>query len=172
MTIETCAEACSTVIGNPPSTSDLIEAVEACPVTGITTPWDWVMLLGGGVGARLIPLLRDPRDGGVFGKLRYGRSAIARGGDRDFPLESDDPVAPITPEAARLDDRDFITTSTIIIGVEASSDASTASPSAMVMRSPLSAIIIDGIAMALCSSGESELSRVIVRPLEIDKLND
>ena len=79
------------------------------------------MLLGGGVGARLIPLLRDPRDGGVFGELLSGRSASARGGDLDFPLESDDPVAPITPEAARLDDRDFITASTIIIGVEASS---------------------------------------------------
>ena len=130
------------------------------------------MLLGGGVGARLIPLLRDPRDGGVFGELLSGRSAIVRGGDLDFPLESDDPVAPITPEAARLDDRDFITTSTIVIGVEASSDASTVSPSAIAMRSPLSAIIIEGMAMAPCSSGESELSRVIVRPLEIDKLND
>ena len=112
MMIETCAEACSAVIGCPPSTSDLIEAVEACLVTGVTAPWDCVMLLGGGVGARLIPLLRDPRDGGVFGELLSGRSAIARGGDLDFPLESDDRVAPITPEAAKLDDRDFITAST------------------------------------------------------------
>ncbi len=130
------------------------------------------MLLGGGVGAGLIPLMRDPRDGGVFGELLSGRSGIARGGDLDFPLESDEPVAPLTPAAVRLDDRDFITTSTIIIGVEASSDASTASPSAIAMRSPLSAIIIDGTAMAPCSSGESELSRVIVRPLDMNKLND
>ena len=105
MTIETCAEACSAVIGKPPSRSDLIEAVESCLVTGVTTPGDWGMLLGSGVGARLIPLLRDPRDGGVFGELLSGRSAIARGGDIDFPVESDDPVAPITPEAATLDDR-------------------------------------------------------------------
>ena len=112
MTIETCAEACSAAIGNRPSTSDLIEAVEACLITGVTTPWDWAMLFGVGVGAELIPLLRDPRDGGVFGELLSGRSVIARGGDLDFPLESDDPVAPITPEAARLDDRDFITAST------------------------------------------------------------
>ena len=108
----------------------------------------------------------------MFGELLSGRSSFARGGDLDFPLESDDPVAPITPEAARLDDRDFITASTIIVGVEASSDASTVSPSAIAMRSPLAAIIIDGMAMAPCSSGESELSRVIVRPLEMDKLND
>ena len=130
------------------------------------------MLLGGGVGARLIALFRDPRAGGVFGELLSGRSVIARGGDLEFPLDSDEPVAPITPEAAKLGDRDFITASTIIVGVEASSDASTASPSAIAMRSPLSAIIIEGMAMAPCSSGESELSRVIVRPLEMDKLND
>ena len=100
------------------------------------------------------------------------RSAIARGGDLDFPLESDEPVAPITPEAARLDDRDFITASTIISGVEASSDASTVSPSVIAMRSPLSAIIIYVMAMAPCSSGESVLIRVIVRPLDKDKLTD
>ena len=100
-------------MGNPPSTSDLIEAVEACLVTGVTTPWDWGTLLGGGVGARLIPLFRDPREGGVLGELLSGRSVIARGGDLDFPLESDEPVAPITPEAAKLDDRDFIAASAI-----------------------------------------------------------
>ena len=72
-------------MGKPPSTSDLIDAVEACLVTGVTTPWDWGMLLGGGAGAELIPLLRDPRDGGVFGELLSGLSAIARGGDLDFP---------------------------------------------------------------------------------------
>ena len=169
---ETCAEACSAYIGCPPSTSDLIEAVEACLVAGVTTPWDCITLLGGGVGARLIPLLRDPRDGGVFGELLSVRSAIARGGDLDFPLESDDPVAPITPEAARLDVRDFITASTIINELEAYSEASTVSPSVIAMRSPLSAIMTEGVAMAPCSSGESELSRVIVRPLESDKLND
>jgi hypothetical protein len=81
--------------------------------------------------------LRDPRDGGVFGELLSGRSAIARGGDLDFPLQSDEPIAPITPEAVRLDDRDFITTSTLLIGVEASSDASAVSPSATAMRSIL-----------------------------------
>ena len=87
--------------------SDLIEAVEACLVTGVTTPWDGIVLLSGGVGEGLIPFLRYPREGGVFGKLRSCRSVIARGGDLDFPLESDEPVAPMTPEAARLDVRDF-----------------------------------------------------------------
>ena len=152
--------------------SDLIEDVEACLVAGVTTPWDSIALLGGGVGAGLIPLLRDPRDGGVFGELLSCRSVIARGGDLDFPLESDDPVAPITPEAARLDVRDFITASTIIADGETSSEVSTASPSVIAMRSPLSAIMIEGMAMAPCSSGESELSRVIVRPLVSEKLND
>ena len=95
------------------------------------------MLLGGGVGARLIPLFRDPREGGLFGELLSSRSVIARGGDLDFPLESDEPVAPITPEATKLDNREFITVSTIIIGVEASADASTASPSVNAMRSPV-----------------------------------
>ena len=80
--------------------------------------------------------------------------------------------APITPEAAKLDDRDFITTSTIIVGVESSSYASTVSPSVIAMRSPLSAIIIDGMAMAPWSSGESVLNRVIVRPLDKYNLND
>ena len=100
------------------------------------------------------------------------RSVIARGGDLDVPLESDEPVAPITPEAAKLDDRDFITASTIIVGAEASSDDSTASPSVNAMHAPLSAIINYGMAIAHCSSGESELRRVIVRPLDKDKLND
>ena len=97
---------------------------------------------------------------------------IARGGDLDFPLDSDEPVAVITPEAAKLDDRDFITVSTMTIGVEASSDASTVSPSVKAMRSPVSAIINDGIAGAPCSSGESVLRREIVRPLDMDKLKD
>ena len=169
---EIFAETGSATLGNPLSMSDFVEDVEACLVTGVTTPWDATVLLSGGVGARLIPLLRDPRDGGVFGELLSGRSVIARGGDLDFPLESDDPVAPITPEAARLDVRDFITASTIITDGEMSSDVSTASPSVIAMRSPLSAIMIEGMAMAPCSAGESELIRVIVRPLEIDKLND
>ena len=120
----------------------------------------------------LTPLVRDPREGGVIGKLLSCRSVIARGGDLDFPLESDDPVAPMTPEAARLDARDFITASTIIADEEASPDVSTASPSSKAIRSPLSAIVIEGIATAPHSSGESALSRVIVRPLESDKLND
>ena len=47
-----------------------------------------------------------------------------------------------------------------------------ASPSVKATRSPLSVIIIKGIATAPHSSGESELSRLIVRPLESDKLND
>ena len=166
------AETGSAALGNPLNISDLIEDVEACLVAGVTTPWDATVLLSGGVGAGLIPLLRDPRDGGVFGELLSCRSAIARGGDLDFPLESDDPVAPMTPEAARLDVRDFITASTMITDGETSPDVSTASPSVMATRSPLSAIMIEGIAIAPHSSGESELSRVIVRPLESDKLND
>jgi hypothetical protein len=159
-------------LGKPPSISDLIEDIEACLVAGVTTPWDSLALLGGGVGAGLIPLLRDPRDGGVFGELLSCLSVIARGGDLDFPLESDDPVAPMTPEAARLDVRDFTTASTITTDGETSSDVSTTSPSAIATLSPLSAIIIEGIAIAPHSSGESELSQLIVRPLESDKLND
>jgi hypothetical protein len=166
------AETGSAVLDKPPRISDLIDDVEACLVTGVTTPWDATVLLSGGVGAELIPVLRDPRDGGVFGELLSCRSAIARGGDLDFPLESDDPVAPMTPEAARLDARYFITASTIITDGETSPDVSTASPSVMATRSPLCAITIEGIATAPHSSGESESSRVIVRPLESDNLND
>jgi len=166
------AETGSADLGKPPSVSDLIEDVEACLVTGVTMPWDGTVLLCRGVGAGLTPHARDPREGGVVGKLLSCRSVIARGGDLDFPLESDDPVAPMTPEAARLDVRDFITASTMIADEEASPDVSTASPSSKAIRSPLSAIVIEGIATAPHSSGESELSRAIVRPLESDKLND
>ena len=77
---ETFAETGSSTLGNPPSISDLIEDVEACLVTGVTTPWDNIALLGGGVGAGLVPLLRDPRDGGVFGELLSCQSVIARWG--------------------------------------------------------------------------------------------
>ena len=91
---DTFAETGSAALGNPQSMSGLIEDVDACLVAGVATPWDSIVLLGGGVGAKLIPLLRDPREGGVFGELLSCRSAIARGGDLDFPLESDDPVAP------------------------------------------------------------------------------
>ena len=101
------AETGSADLGKPPSMSDLIDDVEACLVTGVTTPWDCVIILGGGVGARLIPLLRDPRDGGVFGELLSGLSVIARGGDLDFPLESDDPVAPMTPESRQAGRKRF-----------------------------------------------------------------
>ena len=166
------AETGSADLGKPPRVSDLIEDVEACLVTGVTTPWDGTVLLCRGVRAGLTPLVRDPREGGVIGKLLSCRSVIARGGDLDFPLESDDPVAPITPEAARLDVRDFITASTITADEEASPDVSTASPSSKAIRSPLSAIVMEGIATAPWSSRDSELNRVTVRPLESDKLND
>jgi hypothetical protein len=92
--------------------------------------------------------------------------------DIDFPLDPEEPVAPITCETTKLDDRDFITASTRIIELEASSDASTVSPSVIAMHSPVSAKINDGIAIAPCSSGESVLGRVIVRPLGGDKLKD
>ena len=123
------ADTGSADLGKPPCISDLTEDVEACLVTGVNTPWDGTVLLCRGVGAGLTPLVRDPRDGGVVGRLLSCRSVIARGGDLDFPLESDDPVAPMTPEAARLDVRDFITASTIIADGETSPDVSTASPS-------------------------------------------
>ena len=54
----------------------------------------------------------------------------------------------------------------------ASSDASRASPSAIGLRSHVSAIINDGSAMASSPSGDPTLKRVVVRPLVEDKLND
>ena len=100
--IDTCAEACSAVIeAIPPSTSDLIDVAEECRATRVAKPCEGRALLTGGCGARLVPLCRVPLDGGVFGELLSGLSAIAGGGDLDFPLDSDDPVAPITPEAGQ-----------------------------------------------------------------------
>ena len=103
---------------------------------------------------------------------RTVRLAIASGGDLDLPLDSGEPVAPSTLEAAKLDDRDFTTAFTMIKDLVASSDASTASLPVIGMRSPVSAIINDGSAMASSPSGDPTLKRVVVQPLVADKLND
>jgi hypothetical protein len=108
----------------------------------------------------------------VLATPRSIRSALAGGGDLDVPRDSEEPVAPNTFVATKLDDRDFITASTMIKELVASSDASTASPSVIGMRSPVSAIIKDGSAMASSPSGDPTLKRVVVRPLVEDKLND
>ena len=52
------------------------------------------MLLGGGVGARLIPLLRDPRDGGVFGELLSGDQQLPEEEILTFPSS---PTIPLHP---------------------------------------------------------------------------
>ena len=106
----------------------------------------------------------------MLAEPRSVRSAIAGGGDLDLPLDSEEPVAPSTCDATKLDDSDFITASTMIEELVASSDASTTSPSAIGMRSPVSAIINDGNATASSPSGDPTLKRVVVRPLVEDKL--
>ena len=87
-----------------------------------------------------------PREGGVLATPRPVQSASASGGDLDLPIDSGQPIAPNTCEITKLDDRDFITASTMIAELVASSAASTASPSVIGMRSPVSAIINDGSA--------------------------
>ena len=96
----------------------------------------------------------------------------AGGGDLDFPLGSDEPVAPTTCEATKLDNRDLITASTMIKELVSSYDASTASPSVIGMRSLVSAITHDGSAMASSPSGDPTLKSVVARPLVEDRRND
>ena len=103
---------------------------------------------------------------------RSMRPAIASGGDLDLPLDSEEPVAPSTYETTKLDDSDFVTASAMIKELVASSDASTASPSAIGMRSPVFVITNDGSAMTSSPSGDPTVKLVVVRPLVEDKLND
>ena len=93
---------------------------------------------------------------------------MSRCGDLDLPLDSEEPVAPCTCEATRLDNIDFVTASTMIKELVASFDASTTSPSVIGMRYPVSAIINDGSAMASSPSGDPTLKRVVVQPLVED----
>ena len=69
----------------------------------------------GGVATGLTPLCLVPRGGGVPGVLRSARVTLP-GGDRDFLLDYEEPVAPCTCEAVNLDESDFITASAIMKG--------------------------------------------------------
>ena len=69
-----------------------------------------------GVIAGLFPLLDlAPLEDGVPGVLL---SVICKipfgGGDLDFARDSEDPAAPVARDAARLDSKDFITSSAMI----------------------------------------------------------
>ena len=122
--IRICAEASSTVVeAKPPNGSDLTEVAEDFLVTGVGIPGVIATFLGG-VAAGLVPLCLVPRDGGVLVLPRSARLAIPGVGGLDFPLDSDGPVAPCTCEAVKLGESDFITTSTIIKELVASSNPS------------------------------------------------
>ena len=97
----------------PPNGSDLMEDAEDFLVAGVVMPGGSAALLGG-VAARLIPLCLVPRKGGASVVPSSARFAIASIGDLDFPLDSDEPVAPCTCKAVKLDEHDFITTSSKI----------------------------------------------------------
>ena len=104
-----CAEACSTVVeAKPPNGSDLMEVTKDLIVTGVGIPGVITTLLGG-VAAGLIPLCLVPRGGGVLVVPRSARLAIPSVGDLDFPLDSDEPVAPCTCATVKLGESDFIT---------------------------------------------------------------
>jgi len=113
----------------------------------------------------LVPPCLVPHEGGVLATPRYARSAIARGGDLDLPLESGKPDAPRTCEAIRLEESDFVSASTIIKELVASSDVPTASPSVSGLRSPVFTTTNDGSAMASSPSGDPTLKCVMARPL-------
>ena len=165
-----CAEACSTVVeAKPPNVSDLIEVADNLLVTGVGIP-DVIATFLGGVAARLVPLCLVPREGGVLVVPRSARLAIPSVGDLDFPLDSDEPVAPCTCEAVKLDESVFIPASTLIKELATSSTPSTASPSVGGVLSPVPVMTIDGSAIASSPLGDSTLKRVVVRPLVEDRL--
>ena len=64
-------------------------------------------LVGVAAGPTRLPLA--PRDDGPPGALHPTRIGLSRGGEQDFFRDVDDPVAPNTLDAVRLDERDFIT---------------------------------------------------------------
>ena len=67
-----------------------------------------------GAVAGLTPLLRVPLEDGAPGRLRPDRLGISRGGDLDFLRGSDDPCAPRTLYAVRLEVSDCITASAMM----------------------------------------------------------
>ncbi len=101
---------------------------------------------------------------------RSARFAIPIVGGLDFPLDSEEPVAPCTFESVRLDASDFITLSTIIMELATSADPSAASPSVREIRSPVPIVTNYGNAIASSPSGDSTLKRVVVRPFVEDRL--
>ena len=113
-----------------------------------------------------------PREGGVLVVPRSARFTTPSVGDLDFPRDSDEQVAPCKCEPVRLDESDFITASTMIKELVASSVPSTTSPSARGMLSPVPVITNDGNAIASSPLGDSTLKRVVVRPIVEDRLKD
>ena len=59
--------------------------------------------------AGLTPLLRVPLDGGDPGGSAPSDLEVSRGGNLDFFRDFDDPVAPNTFDAVRINESDFIT---------------------------------------------------------------
>ena len=96
--------------------SNLIDPVEDFRVIGdknISVPI--VIACLAGCIAGLVPLLLAPLEDGVPSVLL---SVICKmpfgGGDLDFTRNSEDPAAPVARDAARLDSKDFITSSAMI----------------------------------------------------------
>jgi hypothetical protein len=166
------AEACSTVVkAKPPTRSDLMDVAKDFLATGVGIPGDNATLLEG-VAAQLIPVRLVPCQGGVLVVLRSARLAIPSVGDLDFPLDSDEPLPTCTCEAVKLDESDFITASTMIRELAASTEPSTTSPSARRVLSPVPVMTNDGNAIVSSPSGDSTLKRVVVRLIVEDRFKD
>ncbi|MFM7982798.1 MAG: hypothetical protein ACKPKO_26090, partial [Candidatus Fonsibacter sp.] len=60
------------------------------------------------------PLMRDPLDGGVLGKLLGSLPGTPGGGDQELFRDPEDTSAPTTCEAVRAELSEFITTSAMI----------------------------------------------------------
>jgi len=140
-----------------------MEVAEDFLVTGVGTPDDCPTFRDG-VRPRLTPLFLVHLDGRVPGAPRSARITLPGVGDLDFLRDSDEPVAPSTCEAVKLDESDFITASAMTKEFAVNSDPSTASPSVRGIRSPVYDITSDGIAITSSPSGEPTPKRAVVRP--------
>ena len=130
-----------------------------------------------GVAGGLTPLCLDPLDiGGVPEVVLAARAMLPGGGERDCFWDSEDPVAPQTCDAVRLDKRGCKTTSVIMNDVAENAGPSASSASSNAGLSTTSAVIREeGNAYASSSSGGATPKRAVtsvsaVRPVVDEEL--
>jgi len=108
-----------------PSGSDTKDELEGLLVPGVR-----ITLVTSEVGRALAepaPLIRDPLEGGVMGRLLWSLPDAPGGGDLDLFRGPEDPSAPIACEAVRVELSDCIATSAMLKGDARNSGPSSAS---------------------------------------------